>query len=657
VYGRIVWQPSAERIARSRITAFLSQVEQTWRAGACDYPSLYRFSIEQPGKFWQSVWDFCGVIGERGDGPVVTDIGRMPGARWFPGARLNYAENLLRRGDETVDGIVLRCEDRPAQRMSFRELAQRVSRFSQALEHAGVRPGDRVAAYMPNIPDTTVAFLAAAKLGAIWSVCSTDLGADAVVERFGQIEPSVLFVADGARYEGKRFPAFPAAGEIARRLSALRKVVVVPYLDPSPAHAIPGAVSLDEFLAPFPARPLSFERFPFQHPLCIVYTSGTTGRPKCIIHSAGGSLIQHMKEHQLHFDIAPGDRIFRTTTSGWILWNSLVSALASGATIVMADGSPMHPRLDILFDFIEQEQLAFAGIPPKVIDTLRKAGVRPRETHNLGSLKCIAAGGARLTPENYVYAYEHISADFQLTSPCGGTDINAFFAGGNPIGPCRAGEIQAIALGMKVEIFDEDATPVVGRPGELVCTQSFPSIPLGFWNDPDGARYRQAYFDRWPGVWRHGDWAELTPHGGLIPHGRSDTTLNARGVRIGTAEIYRQMEAFPEVLDSVVVAQEWDGDYRVLLFVQLAPGHALDRRLEDRIRTQIRERASPRHVPDRIVQVPDIPRTTNGKVSEAAVRDAIHGREVLNQHALANSAALAFFSDPAILGSATMERT
>jgi acetoacetyl-CoA synthetase len=427
---------------------------------------------------------------------------------------------------------------------------------------------------------------------------------------------------------------------------------VVPYIQKAPKlGGIPHAVLLEDFIAPYRAAALRFERFPFDHPLYILYSSGTTGRPKCIVHTAGGVLIQHMKEHQLHCDLRRGERLFRTTTSGWMLWNTLVSALASGASIVVADGSPLHPKPDVLFDFIDQDRIHVAGIPPKVIEIVAKAGLRPSATHRLDTLKCILAGGARLAPEAYSFVYEHIKSDLHLTSPSGGTDIIAFFAGGNPIGPCRMGEIQVLALGMKVEIFDESGAPMVGRPGELVCTRSFPSVPLGFWSDPQDERFRQAYFDRWPGVWRHGDWAEITRHGGLIVHGRSDATLNARGVRIGTAEIYHQLEAIPEIVEGVAVGQEWKQDTRVVLFVQLREGVRLDEELKGRIGRRLREHASPRHVPDLIVQVEDIPRTANGKVSELAVRDAIHGRQARNRGSLANPASLdQFAAMTAVLG-------
>jgi acetoacetyl-CoA synthetase len=642
---RIVWQPSAERIAGSRMVAFMGHVNDAWGMSIGDYPALYRFSIDQPEKFWSAIWDFCGVIGDRSSSRVVADVDRLPGAKWFPDARLNAAENLLRRRDEDEVALVFRCEDRPAESITFRQLAERVSRLSQALEGAGIRAGDRVAAYMPNITETIVAVLAVAKVGAIWSVCSTDLGVDAVVDRFGQIQPRVLILADGARYEGKEFDALKKGGDIARRLPSLERVVVVPYIQKTPKlDGIPHAVLLEEFIAPYRAVELRFQRFPFDHPLYILYSSGTTGRPKCIVHTAGGTLIQHMKEHQLHCDLRWGERLFRTTTSGWMLWNTLVSALGSGASIVVADGSPLYPKPDVLFDFVDEDCIHIAGIPPKVIEIVAKAGLRPAETHRLDTLKCILAGGARLAPDAYAFVYEHVKRDLHLTSPSGGTDIIAFFAGGNPIGPCRMGEIQVVALGMKVQIFDESGAPLTGRPGELVCTQSFPSIPLGFWSDPHNERFMKAYFDRWPNVWRHGDWAEITPHGGLIVHGRSDATLNARGVRIGTAEIYHQLEAIPEIVEGVAVSQEWGDDTRVVLFLLLHQGVRLDRKLKDRIARRLREHASPRHVPDLMVQVDDIPRTANGKVSELAVRDALHGREVRNRDSLANPASLDQFA-------------
>jgi acetoacetyl-CoA synthetase len=640
-----LWQPSAERIERSRLTAFMRTLERDHGVRCADYAALHRWSIEEPELFWSAVWSFGGVIAETRGSEVVRDGERMPGARWFPEARLNFAENLLRRRDE-APALIFRGEDRVQRRMSFAELYARVSRLAQALRAWGVAPGDRVAGYLPNLPEAVVALLAASSLGAIWSSCSPDFGVRGVLDRFGQIEPKVLFTADGYFYNGAVHDSLARLAELGRALPSLERVVVVPYTreDP-PLDPGLGAVSLDEALAPFGPAEIPFERLPFDHPVYILYSSGTTGAPKCIVHGAGGALLQHLKEHQLHADVQPGDRLFYFTTCGWMMWNWLVSGLASEATLLLYDGSPFHPDGSVLFDFAEQERMTIFGTSAKFIDAVAKAGLEPAHSHDLSSLKAMLSTGSPLAPESFDFVYRKISGQLCLSSISGGTDIVSCFVGGCPILPVWRGEIQSLGLGMRVDVFDEAGRPVRGEKGELVCTAPFPAMPVGFWNDPDGSRYHAAYFDKFPGVWCHGDFAELTEHGGVIIYGRSDAVLNPGGVRIGTAEIYRQVERIDEVLEGLVIGQEWEGDTRVVLFVRLREGVSLDEALVARIRDQVRRNASPRHVPARVIQVADIPRTKSGKIVELAVRDIVHGRPVKNREALANPEALDLFAE------------
>ncbi len=640
-----LWAPSPDRVARTRMDAFRRAVEARWSVRVRDYEELYAFSIAHPQRFWSAVWEFCGVrAASRGD-VVVRDFDRMPGARFFPEARLNFAENLLQRRDET-DAIVFWGEDRVRRRWSWARLWRETARVAAALRAAGVRAGDRVAGYLPNLPETVAAALGTASLGAVWSSSSPDFGVQGVVDRFGQIEPKVLFAADGYFYNGQTFDSLERLGPILDALPTVERAVVVPYTrsDPPVGH-LRNAVTWEAFLGPYEAGEIDFAPLPFDHPLYILYSSGTTGPPKCIVHGAGGTLIQHLKEHQLHCDIQPGDRVFYYTTCGWMMWHWLVSTLASGATLLLYDGSPFYPDGRVLFDFADAEGMTLFGTSAKFIDACRKAGLEPRRTHRLDTLRTMTSTGSPLAPESFDYVYACVKRDLHLASISGGTDIISCFVGGNPTGPVYRGQIQCRALGMKVEVFDEAGRPVRGEKGELVCTAPFPSMPVGFWNDPDGRKYRAAYFEKFPNVWCHGDYAEITPEHGVIIYGRSDAVLNPGGVRIGTAEIYRQVEQLDEVVESLVVGQRWENDERIVLFVRLRDGLVLDEALRERIRAQIRRNTTPRHVPARIIQVADIPRTKSGKIVELAVRDVIHGRPVKNREALANPEALDLFRD------------
>jgi acetoacetyl-CoA synthetase len=639
-----LWQPGPARVAAANLTRFREVVEERWGRALGDYATLHRWSVGHPEEFWPSLWDFAGVIAETRGETVLRDGDRLPGAAWFPDARLNYAENLLRgRGDGLA--VVFRGEDGMRRAMSHDELHALVSRIAAALRAHGIAAGDRVAAYLPNTPEALACMLAAASIGAVWSSCSPDFGVQGVLDRFGQIGPRILFAAEGYRYNGKPVDCRPRVAEVAARLPSLEAVITVP-LEPGDVRGdagVPGAVSLADFLADHPQGAIAFARLPFGHPLCILYSSGTTGAPKCIVHAAGGVLLQHLKEHLLHCDVKPGDRIFYFTTLGWMMWNWLISGLAARTTLLLYDGSPFHPDGNALFDFAGDEAMTHLGVSAKFIDAAKKAGLRPRDTHDLAPLRAVLSTGSPLSAESFDYVYEAIKPDVCLSSISGGTDIVACFVAGNPAAPVWRGEIQAPCLGMDVAVFDDSGQAVLGRKGELVCRNAFPSVPLGFWNDPDGHRFRAAYFGRFPGVWCHGDWAEITDHGGIIIHGRSDAVLNPGGVRIGTAEIYRQVEQVEQVEEALAVGQEWDGDVRIVLFVRLRAGAVLDKALEERIRARIRENASPRHVPARILAVDDIPRTRSGKIVELAVREAIHDRPVRNLEALANPQALGEF--------------
>ncbi|MFL5548671.1 MAG: acetoacetate--CoA ligase [Gemmatimonadales bacterium] len=651
-YDSPLWTPDPDRIARANLTGFIQHIKDRKPDGAetvRDFPSLYRWSVERPDAFWPEVWRFCGVIAEElaGRDPwdsVVVGLDRMVppdpelGPTWFPGARLNYAENLLRHADDRV-ALVFWNERGRQREISYGELNQQVRSVAAALAAEGVVAGDRVTGFMPNLPETVIAMLGAASLGAIWSSCSPDFGANGVLDRFGQIQPKVLFCADGYHYAGKEIDSLVRVREVRERIPEIQRVIVVPYLHEQPEiSTIPDANLWSDWVTVRPsARPAV--RLPFDHPLYIMYSSGTTGLPKCMVHGAGGTLLQHLKELVLHTDLRREDRIFYFTTCGWMMWNWLVSSLAVGATVVLYDGAPLWPAR-ILWDMAEREQITVFGTSAKYLAMIEKEGLEPGRTHDLGSLRAILSTGSPLAAHSYDYVYRSIKRDLHLASISGGTDIISCFALGNPTGPVWRGELQTRGLGMAVEVFDPEGRPVREAEGELVCTRPFPSMPVEFWNDPEGARYHAAYFNQYPGVWRHGDWARLTRHDGLVILGRSDATLNPGGVRIGTAEIYRQVEQLPEVIESLVVGQEWDGDIRIVLFVRLREGTSLTEELVARIKGRIREYASPHHVPRKIIPVADIPRTISGKITELAVRDVIHGRTVANVDALANPGAL-----------------
>lgn len=644
-----LWEPSADILATSPMALFMKAAGRIAGRDIPTYDALHAWSVEDRAAFWTAIWDECGAIGEKG-GVALENGERMLDARFFPEGRLNFAENLLRKSG-SENAIVFRGEDKVSYRWSWDDLRARVSKLQQAFAAMGIREGDRVAAMMPNMPETIACMLAAASLGAIWSSCSPDFGEQGVLDRFGQIAPKLFITCDAYWYAGKLQDVSAKVQAVAGKLGV--PVLVVHYAGDADALAgvLPDGRTLNALTAAYEAKPLTFAQLPFRHPLYILFSSGTTGVPKCIVHSAGGTLLQHLKEHSLHCGLVEGDRLFYFTTCGWMMWNWLVSGLAVGATLCLFDGSPFHPDGNVLFDYAQAEKFAVLGTSAKYIDAVRKGGFTPRTTHDLSSLRLLTSTGSPLSPEGFSFVYEGIKPDVQLASISGGTDIVSCFVLGIPLKPVWRGEIQGAGLGLAMDVWDEDGHPVRGEKGELVCTKAFPSMPVMFWNDADGAKYRAAYFERFDNVWCHGDFAEWTSHDGIIIHGRSDATLNPGGVRIGTAEIYNQVEQLEEVVEALCIGQDWDDDVRVVLFVRLAPGKALDEALEKTIRTKIRTGASPRHVPAKIIQVTDIPRTKSGKIVELAVREVVHGRPVKNKEALANPEALDLFADLAALQS------
>jgi acetoacetyl-CoA synthetase len=639
-----VWLPSTLRVQEANISRFIQLVRQARDPGVNDYESLYQFSIDSPKAFWRAMWEFGGVIGSAGH-RTVEHFDRMPGAEWFPDAHLNFAENLLRYRDDRA-ALVSVTETGLNSTLTYQQLFQQVAGVAAALREAGIRPGDRVAGYMPNLPETIIAMLATTSIGAIWSSCSPDFGIDGVVDRLGQIEPRILFCAAAYTYNGKRHDCLAKVGEVQHRIDSLEKIIVIPHADPNPDLS---GLKNAELLATFShstATEIDFTRLPFDHPVYILYSSGTTGAPKCITHGAGGTLLQHLKELMLHTDLKRSDRFCYYTTCGWMMWNWMVSGLATGATLVLYEGSPFYPQADAMFNLIDDQKITVFGTGAKTISAWQKAGVKPRESHSMATLKTLLSTGSPLAPESFDYVYADIKKDLCLSSIAGGTDIVSCFAPGCPILPVYRGEIQCLGLGMAVEICRDDGSfAAINETGELCCRQVFPSMPVCFWGDDDGSKYRAAYFEQYDGIWAHGDFAKITEHGGLVIFGRSDATLNPGGVRIGTAEIYRQVESLDDVLESICVGQDWEDDVRVVLFVRLREGLVLDDALQQKIRTTIRNNATPRHVPARIIQVDDIPRTVSGKIVELAVRNVIHGQTVKNIDALANPQALKLYKD------------
>ena len=643
--SRLLWQPSEERIRRTNMFQFLQHVNAKHGTAFRSYDDLYRWSIEDIPTFWATLWDYAGFVVSHGYDLVVDNVHKMPGARWFEGAQLNFAENLLRYRDDRI-ALSFKGEGRPTVHTTYAELYDRVARLAASLRAMGIQPGDRIAGFVPNMTETVVAMLAATSVGAVWSSCSPDFGIKGVLDRFGQIQPRVLFTADGYQYNGKTFDSLERISEILKKLPTIEKVVVIPYAQPNPDPGrVRNGVLLEEFMAKESGLSVDFQQVPANHPLYIMYSSGTTGIPKCIVHGTVGTLIQHFKELKLHTDVTRDDTIFYFTTCGWMMWNWLVSSLMLGARVLLYDGSPFYPDPGAMWQMAQDDKISIFGTSAKYLAAVEKAGVKPKASYDLSALKAVLSTGSPLAIESFEYVYRDIKSDLCLSSISGGTDIISCFALGNPMGPVYAGELQCRGLGMKVEAWNEDGKPVVGEKGELVCTAAAPSMPIYFWNDPDGQKYRDAYFSVFPGVWHHGDFIEITEHGGVIIYGRSDATLNPGGVRIGTAEIYRQVETIPEVLDSLVVGQDWDNDVRVILFVKLRDGCALDEALVNRIKTAIRTNTTPRHVPAKIIAVPDIPYTISGKKVELAVRKVIHNQEVKNKDALANPEALEYYKN------------
>jgi len=635
-----LWTPSEERIKSTNLYRFMNTINETYSQDFREYESFYQWSIENIPDFWASMWEFANIKFSRSYDQVIDDVEKMPGSNWFSGARLNFAENLLRYRDNQT-ALIFKGEDRVYKRMTYAELYDEVASVAQSLRNAGVQTGDRVVGFMPNMPETVVAMLAASSIGATWSSCSPDFGIKGVLDRFGQIKPKVLFTADGYFFKGKRLDSLERISSIIKELPSVQKVVVVPYTIQHPDIGILSrAVLYDDFKSPGSGLALEFEQLPFSHPLYIMYSSGTTGLPKCMVQSAGGILIHHLKELMLHTDLKREDTIFYFTTCGWMMWNWLVSSLGVGATLVLYDGNPFHPDPGALWKMAQDEKITVFGTSAGYIAALQNSGSKPGKSYDLSSLKSLLSTGSPLSEEGFEYIYREVKTDLQLASISGGTDLNGCFALGNPMGPVYPGELQCRGLAMKVEAFDENGKPVINRQGELVCTAPFPSMPIYFWNDPDNQQYHDAYFDVYPNVWRHGDFIEINERGGVIIYGRSDATLNPGGVRIGTAEIYRQIDRMAEIEDSIVVGQNWKKDVRVILFVKMADGHELTADLKGEIKKTIRSNASPRHVPAKILAVPDIPYTHNMKKVELAVKKTIHNQPVLNKDALRNPEAL-----------------
>jgi acetoacetyl-CoA synthetase len=641
---KALWKPSEERIKQANVTRFIEYVNKKQGKKMGSYFDLCQWSMDQIPDFWARLWEFADIKASRGYDRVVDHFDKFPGANWFPGARLNFAENLLRYRDDRL-AFVFRGETQKSAKMTYAEVYTVVSRLAKSLREVGVQPGDRVAAYMPNLMETAMAMLAATSVGAVWSSCATDIGPQAALDRLGQIEPKVLFTVNGYFYKGKTFSSVGNAAEIVKGIPSLKKVVVVSYTDEKPdlSH-IPNAVRYDDFLAREKQPPLQFEQLPFEHPVYIMFSSGTTGKPKCLVQGAGGILINHLKELLLHTDLKREDRIFYITTCSWMMWNWLISSLGVGATIILYDGNPAHPDVGAMWKLTQDEKISIFGLSASYVNALRSQGVKPGKDYDLSSLREISQTGSPLSAEGFEYVYREIKKDLHFNSISGGTDINGCFAAGSPTIPVYAGELQGPGLAMKVKAYDEKGKPVVDQEGELVCEAPAPSMPIYFWNDPQGEKYKSAYFDFYPNVWRHGDYIVMHKDtGGITFYGRSDAVLKPSGVRIGTAEIYNQVEKLGEIADSLAIGQEWQGDQRILLFVKMAPGYTLTEELKNKVRKTLREKASPRHVPAIIMEMPDAPYTLNMKKVESAVTNIVHGKPVLNRDALMNPEVLDYF--------------
>jgi len=642
--SRVLWKPDEQQIERANMTRFMKCVNEKYGLTISSYDELYQWSIDNIPDFWEAMWNFGDIVHSETYDEVAVDLDKMPGARWFTGARLNYAENLLRYRDDRP-AIIFKGEEKVRQSISYAELYDRVARLAKSLRDMGIVSGDRVAGFMPNMPEAIIAMLAATSIGAIWSSCSPDFGIKGVLDRFGQIEPKVLFTADGYFYKDRGFDSLERISSIINSLPSVEKIVVVPYTNKEPdISQLSNSILFDDFLSQEDGLEVKFEQLPFDHPLYIMYSSGTTGVPKCIVHGAGGTLIQHLKELVLHSDLKRDDNIFYFTTCGWMMWNWLVSSLAVGATVLLFDGNPFYPDAYSLFNFAKEQDMTVFGTSAKYIASLENAGVK-LGPDDIPTVRAMLSTGSPLSEENFEYVYKDIKKDIVLSSISGGTDIISCFALGNPIGPVISGELQCCGLGMRVEAFNELGNPLINQQGELVCTAAFPSMPIYFWKDPDTVKYKAAYFDKFPGIWHHGDYILITEEGGVVIYGRSDATLNPGGVRIGTAEIYNVVENMAEVEDSIVVGQDWDNDVRVLLFIKLKDGMELTDELVGNIRTSIRNNTTPRHVPAKVIEVADIPYTINGKKVELAVRKTIHGQEVKNKDALGNPESLELYKD------------
>jgi acetoacetyl-CoA synthetase len=642
--AKMLWKPSEARIKNSHMYRFMNFVNKKYQKKFTEYAPLYEWSVENIPEFWEAMWEFAEVKASKPYDEVVDNPNKMPGVKWFSGARLNFAENLLRYRDDHV-ALIFQGEDHETRKVTYAELYDEVARLAKALRELGVKPGDRVVGFVPNMPEAIFAMLAATSAGATWSSCSPDFGIKGVLDRFGQIKPKVLFTANGYWFKGKNLDSIERISNILTELPSIEKVVVVPYTEKEPdIRSIPNAVHYRDFRSSESNLKIKFEQLPFEHPHYIMYSSGTTGLPKCMVQSAGGVLINQMKELLLHSDLKREDTIFYFTTCGWMMWNWLTCGLAVGATLVLYDGNPFHPTPGALWKMAQDHKITHFGTSAGYIAALMTAGVKPDKEYDLAPLKTLLSTGSPLSVEGFEFIYDHVKKDVQLASISGGSDINGCFAAGNPMGPVYAGELQCRCLGMKVEAFDERGKPIRNQQGELVCVAAAPPMPIYFWDDPKGEKYHNAYFDVYPGIWRHGDFIEINDRGGVVIHGRSDATLNPGGVRIGTAEIYRQVEQMPEIEDSLVVGQDWKGDVRVILFIKLAPGQNLTGDLKKKINTTLRANASPRHVPAKIIAVPDVPYTLNMKKVELAVKKVIQGQVVLNKDALRNPEVLDFYT-------------